>query len=148
MKKLYFWLLIVASAAANGMAFYLGSADFMTYGGEDLDNAAALLFIPILWLVALGVIGTICVITGTSLFCMDIKRIAWYRLLKKAGRPMGEIRRNYRFLAVCIALMCFAYALFWPKQIYSAAYALSGGALLMLLYNWNANMHRNDELYM
>lgn len=144
MKKLYFWLLIVLSAAANGTAFYLGTTDVMERGIEGVDNQAGLLFIPILWLAALGVICTVCGITGASLFCVDLKRIRWYRLLKKTGRPERERRRNYLFLAICGGLMCFAYALFWPQQIYSAAYALSGGALLVLLYNWNANLHRAD----
>lgn len=130
MKKNRFLLAALLTALANGGLFYLASARAMRAGIPGADNQAALLFIPLLWIAA----GLVLVLLAAWLLVIG-RRIPPERVI----RPAAALRKEdgglrLRFLIPAGILMLMGYGLF--ASFLSAAYALSGGALLVLLRAW------------
>ena len=128
MKKNRFLLAALLTAQANGGLFYLASARAMRAGIPGADNQAALLFIPLLWIAA----GLVLVLLAAWLLVIG-RRIPPERVIRPALRRKDG-GPDVLFLAVTGILMLMGYGLF--ASFLSAAYALSGGALLVLLRAW------------
>lgn len=129
MKKNRFLLAALLTALANGGLFYLASARAMRAGIPGADNQAALLFIPLLWIAA----GLVLVLLAAWLLAVG-RRIPPERVIRPAALRKEDDGLRLRFLIPAGILMLVGYGLF--ASFLSAAYALSGGALLVLLQAW------------
>lgn len=138
MKKWLFWCVMCLVSLLNGGFFFHASLHAMRRGLDGADNQAALIFVPFLWLLAVLVLVLIngyTLIRGIRLdkeqtIClMDVLRLSGLSKRVKAGRIV--------FMIAIALLMLFGYSLFAAEIIWAAAYALSGGALLLFLYTWN-----------
>lgn len=136
MNKRSFWLVMCALSMGNGALFYRLSRDAMESGIASVDNQASLLFIPVLWIIAAAVL--VCLNVYTLVFGRRIpksRRIHFLEAFRFSGRRPREAAGQIGFLAITCLLMAFAYLLFTPGRM-GAAYALSGGALLICLSRW------------
>lgn len=124
---------------------FRGLAQFHEPGIEGVDNQGALLFIPLLWIVAFFVIAVINVYTAVRGIKIEKSRtIDLLAVFHLSGlSPKAKIGR-IAFLAVCGFLVVFGYCLFAQDTIWAVSYALSGGVLLVFLYAWAAaSKHSN-----
>lgn len=137
MKKWFFWTAMCAASLLNGGAFFGASLYAMRQGVEGVENQAALLFVPFLWVLAafvvvlINIYTLICGIkieTGQMIRLLDPLRLSGLSPKARAGRIV--------FMAITSLLMLFGYSLFAAEVVWAAAYALSGGALLLFLYAW------------
>ncbi len=137
MRKRTYELLLIALALGNGVLFILASLAEMQKGVEDVDNQAALLFIPVLWIpagaVVLGLILFI-LLRGRKLE----KDMVFHpqRLFDLQGLGRGRIVSRITLFGVTAALMLFGFWLFVREPFLAGFYALTGGALVLLLYVW------------
>ena len=137
MKKWTFWITMCIVSLLNGALFFGASLNIMRQGFDGVDNQASLLFIPLLWIIAalvligLTIYTLICGIRiqkEQMISCLDVFLLSGLSKKEKAGR--------ISFLTAACLLMLFGYGLFAPEIIWAAAYALSGGVLLLSLYAW------------
>ena len=136
MRKWPFWFLMCLTSLVNGAIFYGQSRAVLLGGIDGVENQASLLFIPVLWAAAAAV-----------LVSLNLSTLMGGRNVKSSQKlhPLGmfrfslldkrEITGRLAFLAILCLLMLFGYFLF-NAGLPSAAYALSGGLLLLLLYTW------------
>lgn len=137
MKKWPFWFSMFAVLLLNGASFYKASAGAMSRGIDGVDNQAGLLFIPILWIMAicaLIALGACTLACGRTI--PTNQKIAMFDLFHLSGRSAKEKTVRAAFIIMTCLLMLFAYSLFVAESIWAVSYALSGGALLLLLYAW------------
>ena len=137
MKKWIFWIAMCAVSLLNGAAFFGASLGVMQRGLDGIENQASLLFIPFLWIIAAFVLIVINVYTlirgirinkGQMITLFDVFHFSGLSARAKAGR--------ITFITTTCLLMLFGYSLFASQIIWAAAYALSGGVLLLFLYVW------------
>lgn len=137
MKKRTFWIAMCIASLLNGAIFFWASFSVMQHGLDGIDNQASLLFIPFLWIIAtlvLIVLNIYTLIRGAKITqnqmidLFDVFRFSGLSAKAKAGR--------ITFITMTCLLMLFGYSLFSSQIIWAAAYALSGGVLLLFLYAW------------
>lgn len=137
MRKWFFWLLMLAASFLNGTAFYKASASAMSRSIDGVDNQAGLLFIPILWIIA---IYTLIVLNGFTLIrglkMAKNQKIVLSDLFQLSRISTKEKAFKIVFIITTCLLMLFGYCLFAADTIWAVSYALSGGVLLLLLYAW------------
>ena len=145
MKKWAFWAVMCIVSIMNGLFFFVASRSAMSRGIEGVDNQGALLFIPLLWIVAFFVIAVINVYTAIQGIKIEKNRaIDLMAVFHLSGLSPKAKRGRIVFLAVCGLLVLFGYSLFARDTIWAVSYALSGGVLLMCLYAW-ANTSRHSS---
>lgn len=137
MRKKTYELLMIALALGNGVLFILASLAEMRKGVEGVDNQAALLLIPVLWIPAAAVVlGLILYILlrGRKLK----KDMVFYpqRLFDLQGLGRGRIVSRITLFGGTAVLMLFGFWLFVREPLLAGLYALTGGALVLLLYVW------------
>ena len=137
MKKWTFWIVMCAVSLLNGATFFGASLGVMQRGLDGIDNQASLLFIPFLWIIAafvLVVINAYTLIRGIKIGkdqmigLFDVFCFSGLSAKAKAGRIV--------FITMTCLFILFGYSLFASQIIWAAAYALSGGLLLLFLYAW------------
>lgn len=137
MKKWFFWFSMFAISLLNGILFYIASVSAMNRGLEGVDNQAGLLFIPVLWIMAIFVLIVLNVFTLVrGIKIAKNQKITLLNLFQLSG--LSTKRKVFRvvfFIATCL-LMLFGYTLFAAETIWAVLYALSGGILLLFLYAW------------
>lgn len=146
MRKRTFQCAAILTSLLNGALFYQVSLHAMRRGADGLDNAAALLMIPLLWLVAGAVVAAIDLyILWHGRKVERNRKIDLTAFFRPSAWTKREVPARIGFLALTGGLMLFAYALFPLEGLWSAAYALSGGALLTLLYVWSRSGARSTQ---
>lgn len=139
MRKRYFWLLQLLVSLLHGLCFYKATLGAMRHGIDHVDNQAGLLFLPILWLFAAAVL-----LAAQGYVLARGRRIAGKRRISPrvffqfAGLKRKAIAGRAVFFALDGVLMLFAYRLFAGQGVWGVGYALSGGALLLLLSVWHS----------
>ena len=109
----------------------------MNRGLNGVDNQAALLFIPFLWIIAVFVLVVLNICT--LIRGMNIKKEQIIHLLDVfhlSGLSKRAKISRAGFIIITCFLMLFGYSLFAAERMWSVAYALSGGILLLFLYTW------------
>lgn len=137
MKKWNFWITMCVVSILNGVFFFGASASAMNKGLAGADNQAALLFIPLFWIMALLVLIAINIYTLVQ--GRKIKRnqiIGLLEIFQLSGLSKKARVFKITFLLITCLLMILGYSLFAQEMIWAVSYALSGGALLLLLYMW------------
>lgn len=137
MRKWTFWTAMCLVSILNGAFFFWASANSMRQGINGVDNQAALLFIPLLWIAAgfvLIALNVCTLIRGMTIETGQIVCISG--VFKLSGLSRSAMAERISFLVGTGLLMLFGYGLFAPGTVLSAAYALSGGMLMLLLYAW------------
>lgn len=135
MKKWTFWAATCSVSILNGLLFFAGSYSDMQRGAGGADNPAGLLFVPILWALAAMVLLLINVCTLIRGKGLDKElRVRFLNVFHLAGLPKGAAARVC-FFAFAALLMAFGSFMF-ADRLCSILYALTGGALLLLLYAW------------
>ena len=139
MNRLSFWLLMCVLSVVNGLIFFQLTFAAMGRGIPDVDNQGALLMVPLFWIAAAIVLVLLNIITlvdgrhipkGTRVNPLAAFRFAGLRGHEMAGRVI--------FLAVAAFLVYLALHFDLHARLLSAAYAVTGGALLVLLYGWRS----------
>lgn len=142
MKKWTYWGVMCLVSLANGICFFCASLDTMRRGVSGVDNQAALLFIPLLWIAAVLVLVLLNACTliqgrriqhGTAIALRSVFDFSGLSDKTRADRAL--------YLGMSAILMLFAYSLFASKLL-SLAYALTGGLLLLFLYAWRQAARR------
>lgn len=137
MKKWAFWITMCVVSILNGVFFFGASVSEMNQGLDRVDNQAALLFIPLLWIIAVLVLIAINIYTLVQGSKME--RNQTIRLLdtfQLSGLSKKVKVFKIAFLITTCLLMILGYSLFAKEVIWAICYALSGGVLLLLLYTW------------
>lgn len=137
MKKCFFWFSMFVISLLNGAMFYMASASEMRRGLDGVDNQAGLLFIPVLWIMAISVLIALNVITlvhGHKI--ARNQKIDYWELFQLSGLTTKEKAFRVAFILMTCLLMLFGYSLFAAETIWAVSYALSGGVLLLFLYAW------------
>lgn len=121
----------------NGGFFFGASFNAMRRGIDGVENQASLLFVPFLWIIAAFVLILLNLYT---LIC-GIKIEKKQRICLSDIFHLSELSKKAKasrisFITITILLMLFGYSLFAAEIAWAAAYALSGGALLLFLYTW------------
>ena len=146
MGKRQFGFMMCGISLLNGACFYRASLGAMQQGISGVDNQAALLFIPALWVIAAAVLVAINV--SAAVYGRAIRRdhrICPLDIFRLRGLRGRELAGRITFLVVAALLVLFGYGLFAAEVVWSAAYALSGGMLLVCLYLWGrAGMRRSQ----
>ena len=137
MKRLPFWLLMCLLSVANGVIFFRLTAAVMARGIPDVDNQAALLMIPFFWIAAAAalVLLNIATLVDGRHIPKDtgVDPLAALLFAGLSGRAMAG---RVAFLAAAVLLVYFALHFDHRARLLSAAYAATGGVLLILLYGW------------
>lgn len=137
MRKRIFWVIMCFISILNGLLFLKTSSDAMQRGIDGVDNQGALLFIPLLWIMAAIVLFAINLYT--LIYGRKIKndyKIQIINIFYLAKQSKKEILSRMVFFGVTCLLMFFGYSLF-AASIWSVAYAVSGGLLFICLYIWH-----------
>lgn len=151
MKRLPFWMLMCLLSLVNGLLFFQMTFAAMGRGIPDVDNQGALLMIPLFWIAAAIVLAVLNIAT-----CVDGRHIprnvkadplAAFRFKGLKGREMAG---RVVFLAVAALLVYLAFHFSHDERLLSAAYAITGGVLLILLYGWRraaveGRRHRGEK---
>lgn len=139
MKRLPFWLMMCVLSVVNGLIFFQLTFAAMGRGIPDVDNQGALLMIPLFWIAAAIVLILLNIVTlvdgrhipkGTG-----VDPLAAFRF---AGLRGCEMARRVIFLVIAALLVYLALHFDHHARLLSAAYAVTGGALLILLYGWRS----------
>ena len=129
MKKWSFWVLTAALSLVHGRCFVRDTLEVMERGNPEVDNQGALLFIPVLWLLAASVLAS-----------LDVAALVWGARVGREHRfrpgQLGFSGLKGRARAERAAFWLVTAGLVWAAWDLSAGYALSGGALLACLYLW------------
>lgn len=137
MRRLPFWMLMCLLSMMNGLLFFQMTFALLRRGIPDVDNQGALLMIPLFWIAAAIVFVVLNIVTFVD--GRHIPRNAKADPLA-AFRFQGLNRREMVgrvvFLAIAAFLVYFAFHFSHHERILSAAYAITGGMLLILLYGW------------
>lgn len=147
MKKWIFWITMCITSILNGVFFFGASASAMSRGLDEVDNQAALLFIPILWMIAVIVLLAINIYTLVQ--GSNIKRnqtINFLDIFHLFGLSKKVKVFKIVFLLITCLFMIFGYSLFAEEMIWAVSYALSGGVLLLFLYSWTKTSVRNSRV--
>ena len=137
MKKWLFWLSMFATSLLNGAVFYKASASAMNRGIDGVDNQTGLLFIPVLWIMAiyaLVVLNIFTLVRGRKI--ARNQKIALLNLFQLSKLSAKEKAVSVAFVITTCLLMLFGYSLFATEKIWAISYAITGGILLLLLYAW------------
>lgn len=139
MKRLPFWLLIFLLSWVNGLIFFQLTFAAMGRGIPDVDNQGALLMTPLFWIAAaivLVLINIVTLVEGRHIpKNAGVDPLAAFRFTGLKGR---EIAGRVLFLVTAVLLVYLALHFDYHERLLSAAYAITGGALLMLLYGWRS----------
>lgn len=137
MRRLPFWMLMCLLSLMNGLLFFQMTFALLRRGIPDVDNQGALLMIPLFWIAAAIVFVVLNIVTFVD--GRHIPRNAKADPLA-AFRFQGLNRREMVgrvvFLAIAALLVYLAFHFSHHERILSAAYAITGGLLLILLYGW------------
>lgn len=137
MKKRTFWIVMCILSICNGAFFFKASYNAMNRGIEGVDNQAGLLFIPVLWVMAVLVLVMIAVFTWVFGKQMNKDRIIWLRNpVQLSGLSPKEKVCRMIFIFATGFLMLLGYGLFANDPVWAVAYAFSGGALFVFLHTW------------
>ena len=137
MKKWLFWFSMFAISLLNGAIFYKASASAMNRGIDGVENQAGLLFIPILWIMAiyaLVVLNAFTLVRGRKI--ERNQKIALLDLFRLSKLSAKEKTVRVAFIIPACLLMLFGYSLFATEKIWAISYAITGGILLLFLYAW------------
>ena len=128
----------------NGGFFFGASFNAMQRGLDGVENQAALLFVPFLWIIAAFVLILLNTYTLIGGIKTEKKRmICLLDIFHLSGLSKGEKVGRIVFFTATLLLMLFGYSLFAAEIAWAAAYALSGGILLLFLYAWKkTDVHR------
>lgn len=137
MKRLPFWMLMCLLSLVNGLLFFRMTFSLMGRGIPDVDNQGALLMIPLFWIAAaivLAVLSIVTLVDGRHI-PRNVKAdpLAAFRF---QGLNRREMVGRVVFLAIAALLVYCAFHFSHHERILSAAYAMTGGMLLILLYGW------------
>lgn len=139
MKRLPFWLLIFLLSWVNGLIFFQLTFAAMGRRIPDVDNQGALLMIPLFWFAAaivLILLNIVTLVTGRHIpRGAGVDPLAAFRFAGLKGRKMAG---RVAFLIVSALLVYLALHFDHHERLLSAAYAITGGTLLMLLYGWRS----------
>lgn len=146
MKKWIFWTATCIASLLNGGSFFGASFNAMRRGLDGVDNQAALLFVPFLWITAALVLILLNIYTLICGIKMEKKQlIVLSDVFHLSGRSKKEKVSRIVFVTITFLLMLLGYSLFASEIAWAAAYALSGGALLVFLYTWKkASVQETD----
>lgn len=137
MKKWIFWIVMLMVSFSNGGFFFGASFHAMQRGLDGVDNQAALLFIPFLWLIAAFVLILLNLYTLIRGIKMEKDQmICLMEAFRLSGLSQKARAGRIAFISVVCLFMLFGYSLFAAEIVWATAYALSGGVLLLLLYAW------------
>lgn len=137
MKKWAFWIMMCVVSILNGVFFFGASASAMNQGVDGVDNQAALLFIPLLWIIAVLVLIAINIYTLVQGSKIERNQtISLLEIFQLSGLSKKVKKLKIAFLLITSLLMILGYSLFAQEMIWAVSYALSGGLLLLLLYTW------------
>lgn len=137
MKKWIFWSVMCVASLLNGVSFFGASFNAMRRGIDGVENQASLLFVPFLWIIAAFVLILLNIYTLICGIKMEKKqRICLSAIFRLSGLSEKAKAGGPAFITMTFLLMLFGYSLFAAEAAWAAAYALSGGALLLLLYTW------------
>lgn len=144
MRKWIFWTIMCIVSFLNGCLFFGASFNAMQRGVDGVDNQAALLFVPFLWIIAAFVLILLNICTLIGGIKTEKKRlICLLDMFHLSGLSKGEKAGRIVFLTTTLLLMLFGYSLFAAEIAWATTYALSGGILLLFLYAWKkADVHR------
>lgn len=137
MKKWAFWITMCIVSILNGVFFFEASARAMNRGLEGVDNQAALLFIPFLWIIAVLVLVTIngyTLVRGIKIERNQI--IGLFDIFQLSGLSKKAKAYRIAFFIITGLLILLGYSLFAEEVIWAVSYAISGGVLLLFLYIW------------
>lgn len=143
MKRWPFWWLMCLLSVANGLLFYEMTSAAMERGIPETDNQGALLLMPLLWFAA----GIVLVLLNLATLVdgrhipgdAEVDPLAAFRFAGLKGR--GAVGRA-AFLAFAAFLVLLALRFDYQERLLSAAYAITGGGLLALLYGWRSAVVR------
>ena len=134
MRRLPFWGLMCLLSLANGFLFFQMTIAPMQRGIPNVDNQGALLMIPLFWIAAAMVLIVLNIVTFVDgqYIPRDVKAdpLAAFRF---RGLNRREMVGRVVFLAIAAFLVYFAFHFSHHERILSAAYAITGGMLLILL---------------
>lgn len=136
MKKWGFWAAMCGVSILNGLLFFAGSYNDMQRGLEGVDNQAALLFIPLLWILAaitLLALNGFAFVHGRGLD--PALRVRFFHVFHFAGLRKGAAAARVSFFVFDILLMGLGCQIF-TNRLCNALYALTGGVYLLFLYVW------------
>ena len=138
MRKGLFWLVTCVISLWNGLFFFLGSRASMMRGIPDVDNQAALLFIPLLWIIAAAVL---LFLNGCTLICGSRLKKGYRfhpgRLFRMEGLRRGELVCRAGLLLLSALVLLYAACVCAPNgNLMDAAYLLTGVLYLLCLYLW------------
>lgn len=137
MKRLPFWVLMCLLSLVNGLLFFQMTFALMRRGIPDVDNQGALLMIPLFWIAAaivLVVLNIVTFVDGRHI-PPNVKAdpLAAFRF---KGLNRREMAGRVAFLTIAAFLVYLAFHFSHDERLLSAAYAITGGLLLILLYGW------------
>lgn len=137
MRKWPFWTAMCLVSILNGAFFFGASVNSMRQGLSGVDNQAALLFIPLLWIVAGLALIALNVYTLIQGMTVEKRQIVCISVVfNLSGLSKGAMADRISFFVMTCLLMLFGHGLFASATVLSTAYALSGGILLLFLYAW------------
>ena len=137
MRRLPYWMAMCALSIANGLLFFQMTLALMRRGIEGVDNQGALLLMPLFWLAAAIVVALLNLAT-----LVDGRHIAKgdkadpFEVFRFQGLNRREIAGRAAFLALTALLVYLAFHFDLRERLLSAAYAVTGGLLMVLLYGW------------
>ena len=145
MKRIHFWLVICLVSIVHEVLFVWASRAAMMR--EPKVYGIAVFLIVLLWIVeAMALILLdLCALIDMRLIPKDTRVDPW-TAFRFSGLTKWGIAGRTAFLMAAIVLVCFAFALFAAAGVLSAAYALSGGLLLILLYSWRDAVVRGARI--
>ncbi len=134
--KKKFIILTIAVLIFNCVMFTLGGMAAFRAGDGGVENQAALILIPAFlvpaaWVVT-AVLAALILIVGLA---AKMSAIDPAEIFKMSG--LGVFAKIFRagYLAFALFLMLFGFLLLTPEWLSAGLYALSGGALLVLLFS-------------
>lgn len=137
LKRKTYVLAVLGLLLFNCVIFTSGAMAAFSAGDPDVENAAALILIPAFFVPAAWV-TTVLIGLLSALFGVCAGRGAKIRpdeIFRMSGlSPFWKLWRA-AFLIFCAGAMLFGYLLLTPFHVRAVLYALSGGALLIMLYS-------------
>ena len=137
MKRLPFWLLMCVLSVVNGLIFFQLTFAAMGRGIPDVDNQGALLMVPLFWIAAAMVLVALNIVTfADGQYIPRGAKADPLAAFRFRGLNRREMVGRVAFLTIAALLVYLAFHFSHHERILSAAYAITGGMLLILLYGW------------
>ena len=139
MRRALYWMAMCALSIANGLLFFQMTLALMRRGIEGVDNQGALLMMPLFWLTAavvLLLLNLATLVDGRHIAKGDkVDPFVVFRFQGLSGRGIAG---RAAFLVLTAFLVYLAFHFDLRERLLSAAYAVTGGLLLVLLYGWRS----------